>query len=72
MLNVMVAGLLCISMLPVVSSCNLLAHFVNFYVNIKNKCQAILKSTWNDTGSSMHTITILAPFECWDLNKGAA
>ena len=31
----MVAGLLCISMLPVASSCNLFAHFVNFYANIK-------------------------------------
>ena len=35
MLNVMVAGLLCISMFPVASSCNLSAHIINFYANIK-------------------------------------
>ena len=35
MLNVKVTGLLCISMLPVASSCNLFIVIVNFYANIK-------------------------------------
>ena len=35
MLNVKVTGLLCISMLPVESSCNLSAVIVNIYANIK-------------------------------------
>ena len=37
MLNVKVTGLLCISMLPVASSCNFFADIVNFYANLK-KC----------------------------------
>ena len=35
MLNIKVTGLLCISMLPVASSCNLFVVIVNFYANIK-------------------------------------
>ena len=34
MLNVKVTGLLCISMLPVASSCNLFVLTVNFYASI--------------------------------------
>ena len=37
MLNVMVTGLLCISMLLVASSCNLCLFTVKFYWNIKKK-----------------------------------
>ena len=35
MLDVKDTGLLCISMLPMASSCNLFADIVNFYANIK-------------------------------------
>ena len=37
MLNVMVTGLLCISMLLVASSCNLCLFTVKFYWNIKKE-----------------------------------
>ena len=40
MLNVMVTGLLCISMLLVASSCNLCLFTVKFYWNIKKKKNA--------------------------------
>ena len=41
MLNVKVTGLLCISMLPVASSCNLFADILNFYANIKKNAGAL-------------------------------
>ena len=42
MLNVMVTGLLCISMLLVASSCNLCLFTVKFYWNIKKKKNSAL------------------------------
>ena len=43
MLNVMVTGLLCISMLLVASSCNLCLFTVKFYWNIKKKKKILLQ-----------------------------
>ena len=45
MLNVMVAGLLCISMLPAASSCNLRMLYVNFYGNKKTKNVDVLNGS---------------------------
>ena len=50
MLNVKVTGLLCISMLPVASSCNLSAVIVNFYANIKKKMNTLMNTVQNEYG----------------------
>ena len=59
MLNVMVTGLLCISMLLVASSCNLCLFTVKFYWNIKKKKKKILidrnpKNPWLGHFLSVH------------------
>ena len=56
MLNVMVTGLLCISMLLVASSCNLCLFTVKFYWNIKKKKKkkklVLVCGTWVEPGAA--------------------
>ena len=53
MLNVMVTGLLCISMLLVASSCNLCLFTVKFYWNIKKKKKNEVTGIFGNTSSAV-------------------
>ena len=53
MLNVMVTGLLCISMLLVASSCNLCLFIVKFYWNIK---KLLVQSSFDPCSTGGHKV----------------